>query len=283
MTDAGSPNVTIVTAFFDIGRGQWQVFNRPIETYLTLFSNLAILSNPMIVYTSPELAHTVRDIRASRGHGDRTTVVTVENFTSGHEPMLLAMKQVMERPEFQAFVTRPAAPEYWQYHYVLVNLMKPLFLSHAFGQGIVATEMAAWVDFGYVRAAETLPAGLSWSVDLAPERIHAFTLQPVDPGRPIFDIVRTGDVYIMGGVLVGGAEAWKRLAGLSMDLMWTLLDCGLVDDDQTVLLMAARREPDLVEMHPIADWFDVLRDYGLPPAPDAEAPRAFDAPVPEEE
>ena len=104
-------NVTIVTAFFDLGRERWDVFTRSTQTYLDYFAGLAALANPMVVFTSPDLAPEISRIRAAHGHADRTTVIEVENFTLGHEPLLEAMREVMDRPEFRAFVSQPESPE----------------------------------------------------------------------------------------------------------------------------------------------------------------------------
>lgn len=46
-------DITIVTAFFDIGRGEWATggFKRTPEDYLNYFKQLAVLENEMIIFT----------------------------------------------------------------------------------------------------------------------------------------------------------------------------------------------------------------------------------------
>ena len=66
--------ITIVTAFFDIGRGQWnsrQGGNQPFlkrttDTYFRRFAHLASLDNEMVVFTSPDLVDRVRRLRKGR-------------------------------------------------------------------------------------------------------------------------------------------------------------------------------------------------------------------------
>ena len=65
--------ITIVTAFFDIGRGDWtpdkglpHYLERKTETYFERFSNLATLENPMVIYTSPDLVPKVQQIRGNK-------------------------------------------------------------------------------------------------------------------------------------------------------------------------------------------------------------------------
>jgi Bacterial protein of unknown function (HtrL_YibB) len=69
--------VSIVSASFDIGRGDWQgeVSGAPIpawqarstETYLTWFNNLARLRNQMVIFTDESFAQTILDTRKSYG------------------------------------------------------------------------------------------------------------------------------------------------------------------------------------------------------------------------
>lgn len=54
--------ITIVTAYFDIGRSQWTSQNgfaprieRTTDEYMSWFSNLAQLENDMVIFTSPDL------------------------------------------------------------------------------------------------------------------------------------------------------------------------------------------------------------------------------------
>jgi Bacterial protein of unknown function (HtrL_YibB) len=66
--------VSIVSAFFDIGRGDWQgeVSGTPIpawqarstETYLTWFNNLARLRNQMVIFTDESFAQIILDTQA---------------------------------------------------------------------------------------------------------------------------------------------------------------------------------------------------------------------------
>ncbi len=74
-------SITIVTAFFDIGRGDWTSnkgfsphLERTADTYIQYFENLSELGNDMVIFTSSELKPKIEAIR----NGKSTVVVTLD-------------------------------------------------------------------------------------------------------------------------------------------------------------------------------------------------------------
>ena len=79
--------ISIVTAFFDIGRGDWtpdkglpHYLQRTNDTYFERFGHMAKLENEMVVYTSEEFVDTIRKLR-----GDRPTQIMVVDFENSFE------------------------------------------------------------------------------------------------------------------------------------------------------------------------------------------------------
>jgi hypothetical protein len=118
-------DITIVTAFFDIGRGDWtpdkglpHYLQRTTKTYLERFSHLAKLENPMVVYTSKDLAKEIQFLRQNRP----TEILTIDfekNFTKLREEIT----NVQKSPEYQSKINpmQVKNPEYWNADYVLVT------------------------------------------------------------------------------------------------------------------------------------------------------------------
>jgi protein YibB len=255
--------VSIVTAFFDIGRGNWRGFVRSNEQYLEWFKNLARLKNEMVIFTEQKFVNAILDIRTKNGLGSITTVISCDHLF-GPNGQLVETNRLLGRamrPELHAFVRDPGCPEYWNADYVLLNLLKTVFVSIATKLGLNANQQIAWIDFGYCRDAQRFDPNIPWQFDCG-GRMNIFHIREPDD-RPIFDIVRTGDVYFQGCHIVGPAECWHHLSRLVDDAMASLLACGLVDDDQTVLLMAYRRAPDLFKIHAVdpSDWFVLFRNF----------------------
>lgn len=262
-------DVSIVTAFFDIGRASWQVggraseFSRSNEQYLHWFANLAPLKNSMVIFTEKQFADEVLALRREHGLEAATNIMVIDDLFAPNGPLadqLGSIKRTM-RPELLSFVCNPMVPEYWNADYVVLSLLKTTLVCTAAKLGLNASPQVAWIDFGYCRDARRFDRNSPWRFDCG-DRMNLFFIREPDD-RPIFDIIRTGDVYFQGCHLVGPEQSWFRLRQLIDESAAALLDCGLVDDDQTTLLMAYRRNPALFRIHPVdpSDWFVIFQKF----------------------
>ena len=271
--DTAPYGVSVITAFFDLGRNEWQgeVSGRPIhgsqkrsnEHYLAWFDNLARLKNQMIIFTERKFVAPILDMRRNHGLEAMTTVMVCDDLFAPNGPVALAMWRVRQiiRPEFQAFVRDPALPEYWNANYIMMTHLKSLLVSSAIKLELNSHRQVAWMDFGCCRDDQRFDAAVPWQFDCR-DRMNLFFMREPD-NRAIFDIVRTGDVYFQAGIIIGPAEHWFRFTQLMDESIASLLSCGLVDDEQTAMVMAYRRAPDLFRINAVdpSDWFSVLRRY----------------------
>ena len=79
--DSNIPKFTVVTALFDLGRGQWKNFRRPLELYLNYSRQLLSLEIPIVAYVQPEIADRIWEMRRGKEHLT-DVVVSVEYFTN---------------------------------------------------------------------------------------------------------------------------------------------------------------------------------------------------------
>lgn len=253
-------NITIVTAFFDIGRGQWNKTShgfdtphyipRTTDSYFGYFENLAKVKNDMVIYCAKEHVDRIKEIRNKNVPNANTTVVSFD-FNESVKSVKPIIELIQSRPEYINLIKDPRMPEYWNADYVLVNLMKTDFVIAAYNANHIKTELVAWLDFGYVRSEQTLPKSRIWNYNFNPNKMHYFNKRDIDFQRPIFDIIRHNDVYIMGCHIVGGKTSWHKHQQYNHESMMALLRCGLIDDDQTFMLMNYRMRPEEFELHPI--------------------------------
>ena len=260
-------DITIVTAFFDIGRGDWSpdkglpaYLQRTTQTYLERFGYMAKLENHIVVFTSKDLVEEVKHLRQNRP----TTILTVD-FPNSFIKLREEITKVQNDPEYQAKINpmQVRNPEYWNADYVVVNLLKSSFVNQAVGRGVVETDMVAWLDFGYCRTEESLNQVQHWYTDLDKDKIHFFTVKDWVEGTYIQDVISNNDVHVTGPCIIAGKELWPILEGLVHHNVSELLKNNLMDDDQTLLLMSYLQKPELFELHKITgpDWFVAFRDY----------------------
>lgn len=258
-------NITIVTAFFDIGRSTWtpdkglpHYLHRETLTYLDRFSIMAMLDNDMIVYTSSDLVDKVMSYR--KGKEDKTKVIAVD-YVNEFKEMRLAIASVQTNPEFQAMINpyQVRNPEYWSADYVLVNLLKSIFVNRAISDNLVNTELVAWVDFGYCRNKEEFIKGTEWNYDFDTDKMTLFRLKEFDTSRTIQDIIINNDVHMTGGAIIGGKSVWPSFLGLIQHSFNELYRHNMIDDDQTYLLMASLLKPELFKIYDVTHGEDWLR------------------------
>lgn len=260
-------DITIVTAFFDIGRGTWtpdkgfpHYIERTTDTYFERFGNMAKLENEMVVYTTEDLKQRVLDLR-----GDRKTTVVTLDFKNSFNALRHKIQTVQNLPEFQARInpSQVKSPEYWNANYVLVNLLKSSMVHKAITDGLINTDMVAWIDFGYCRTPEDAGKFPKWSYNFDQEKIHFFNLKLFSQGNTIEETIFNNHVYVTGPHFVAHKKNWPKLDTMIQYHTDMLLLNNLIDDDQTLMLMASLGNPDLFETHMISDsdWFCIFRDY----------------------
>jgi protein YibB len=266
-------DITIVTAFFDIGRGNLpqtkhgrvlpHYQHRSVDTYFDFFSKLAKIQNEMIIYTTPNFKDRVIEIRKQNGLEDKTKVVVWESYLpENFVETKQKIRNIMDSPEYYNKIINPELIEYWHDDYVLVNIFKSVYVTDAIEKGLITNDLVAWIDFGYVRDDNTIPSSNKWTYDFDREKIHFFCQRAID-NRPINDIIYTGDVYIQGCHIVAGKEKWNTLKDLVINNLNLLIKNKLIDDDQTLLLMALLTSPGDFQLHPANpnDWFLIFRKY----------------------
>lgn len=257
-------DISIVTAFFDIGRGDWrnqkilpEYLHRTTDTYFERFAHLAKLENDMTVFTSEEFAPAVKALR-----GDRKTSVIAFDFKKSFGKLRQRITEIHADPEYRVKIhpNQIHNPEYWNADYVLVNAMKSKFACMAIDMETPQNDLVAWLDFGYCREEQTLSECKKWQYPFDPKKIHLFTIQEYD-GTNHYQIIQNNLVYVTGPCIVAGQKRWSDLHRLFFKTMNQLMDDGWIDDDQSILLQSSIIEPEKFELHPIDDWFVAFKEF----------------------
>lgn len=261
-----SNTVTIVTAFVDIGRGEWTGYKnnelipnfikRDTETYLKRFERLTKLKNPIVCFTESKFFDRIKAMR------DDIVLIGIDTVFEDHKHLTEAIEHIQQEPAFIKFVNNKSSPERWSPEYVAINLMKSFFVTYAVENKLAPSNTYAWIDFGYVRDDTICPPGLEWKFETN-NKINLFTVNQYTHGTPIFEVVRTGEVFIQGCHIVAPANKWRYLKDLMSSSLSILLSTGLIDDDQTMLLMAYRSNPNEFILHHVGDanWFVIFEKY----------------------
>lgn len=252
---------TIITAFFNIGREDFNAVPRSLDTYFDQFQFWARLKNPLVVYTTLDSRERILEIRESFGLRNRTTVVVIDDLFAIEPDIFQEMLKVSKDHWFRDFRLLPDATSgIAQYSYLM--LLKTWFVADAVSRGLT-NETTAWLDFGFNHAGRVYPKpeefDFEWKCDDDYyDKVVLFSMaDPYD--RPIFEFVRRLTDYIMGAMIIIPKSRANDLWAVNRESMLTLLRMGLIDDDQLIQLMSVRAQPDLFEVRR-SEWFHPLRD-----------------------
>lgn len=280
-----NPSITIVTAFFDIGRGNWSIENghpdylqRTNETYLNYFSYLAKLENEMIVFTSKEFVADIEKIR----DGKVTHIVEID-LDLKFKDKLQEIQKILGNSLYKQKIPQEQLknPEYWSAKYVLITNLKVYFVSNAIKAGYVNNRLIAWVDFGYCRDKETLLGISNWYYPFDEDYIHCFTLRPSkilgikNPKFPrsekdVLSAITNNKVYIIGGVTISSKKTWLEFNNIYDTCKNNLIAKNILDDDQGIYLMCYVTKPNMIKLHYLGktkqgkrNWFGVMQKFHI--------------------
>lgn len=262
-------DITIVTAFFDIGRGNSSIQyantqTRTADTYLSYFDYLAQLDNDMIIFTSPEFEQKILELR--QGKPTQVLLFAFKNQLQYHRQWI---EKIQNSKEFIEKINpkQRGNIEYRSADYVMINNMKAFFVNQAINANLVKTKLVAWVDFGYCRSAETLANVKRWQFDFNTEKVHFFSINKrvgkIDSLDKVLDFIFNNRVYIIGGAIVATPQKWQQFIRLLHKNQKELLKMNVIDDDQGLYVMCLWKCPTLFQINFLGkkQWFSLFRKY----------------------
>ena len=249
--------ITVVTAYFPIGRGDWTHFTRGDDTYLDYFTHWARIRNDVVVYTTAEVGKEVKRIREGFGRSN-TTVIVVDDYTMVDPELLELMHSVADI--YRPYSVCPGRPEVMKPEFDYAMAIKYWCMQQA--SAIVDTTYLAWIDFGFDHGGTLYKDpeffDMRWEYPFSKDVTLFAVKKPND--LPVFDIVQRTDTFIQADCSVATTQYARHLYDDVREQYMHLLRCGLIDDDQIVLQMCARSKPEHYDILP-SSWFSPLRDY----------------------
>lgn len=272
-------HISIVTMFFDIGRGDWSkqagiadFANRDNDKYFAYFAHLAKLDNDMVVFTTPNFDERILALRENRP--TRIVHVDLDNQFGEYIDQISA---IQNNPQFINRIPEELHqhPEYRSPKYVLINNLKTYFVNQAIEQGLTRHLQVAWVDFGYCRDNSTLGDIKEWRYDFDPKFLHLFTLKnpyylgfiknirfPHTIDKAYYAIFHNRPT-IIGGVIVANHLLWKEFFDAVCLAQKQLLSENIIDDDQGIYLLSYLKNKYFIKLNFLgkANWFGVFQQF----------------------
>lgn len=284
----GCDDATIVTAFFDVGRGKWGgVFARGVETYLAEAEKVTLtLRNRQVWFTQPQFVDTIVRVRASHGLANRTVVIATHHRCLPVASLYNRTSAAMCAPGFLDYGLSVANPELRYPWYTMLQWAKVRFVEAATHLSAVSAPYFIWLDAGchypQCQPAEHADRCLRpWS-GTNTSKLRMASPEPLTPDlerMSDWEFLKLRRAIIAGTIWGGGVDAVRRGAAAFTARVDSLLQQGLPDQDQAVwgLLLREGRDRDLLEPYYTAyEWLPVVTHFYAPPPGDA-SPRREEA------
>lgn len=255
-------NIKIVTAFFDIGRKDFEKFPRSNQQYFDYFKFWARIQNEMVVFCAPENVDVIIKIRQNYGLADKTTVIPIDDVYSIEPKIYQKMLEIEKDDSFQEFRYRFHDPSnYAGYDYIV--LLKTFFMNEV-AKLSKEDDYIAWIDFGYNHGGEFYTCcddfDFFWD-EKFPQKVRLYCLN--DPQKlSLIDSLQFQYDCVMGCTIVSPKNLCSTLWENNKRAMLSLIDTGVIDDDQHIMLMAYKMKPDMFFVK-YGNWFADFQHLGF--------------------
>ena len=270
-------DITLVTAFFDIGRENWgsPIFRRPNDNYFRAFSRLASYDYPMIIYADTRHADRIKEIinlNANHKNLKKIVLISEEWLKANFYPWsrLELETKIMSSEYYKNLIPNRVAmqyPENVNPRYTILTHSKIDFLCHASEAMLASHDNLLWVDFGYLSdtavANGMMPKSKLSSSSLVPDRVNLCSLNnPLN--EQDFDPIHTlqnAPEKLTAGVFGGDIKSLLKFRTLSHQALDEMQERNLADDEQALWISCIKKASDLFAIHMFPGWHCGLQHF----------------------
>ena len=250
-------DILFVTAFKDIGRGNWTTFApRKNEEYFEYFLNLANnIEYTLIVY----LDTNIKDELLNK-YKFKSNIVFLDSnsLDTFYDKYLFQDNIIMNSNEYKNKIplARQNNPEHLYSAYNMVNHNKVNFI-HNTKLLFPNYEYYSWIDFGYVREASNCPKNIN--IYSLSKKITYHCLEVPDLNNKISenDMLKCDTVFITGSSFIVHNEIVDKFQYIYEKKILEWHKKMVTDDDQNLVLQLYYDNPEIFELKLNNKWFSL--------------------------
>ncbi|XP_074651950.1 uncharacterized protein LOC141906520 [Tubulanus polymorphus] len=227
-----SDNITIVTAFFDIGViSKWGGIWRSPETYRNWMWSFRRIDNPVIAYfDSPYHAFHFKKVRSYLPSNLTKIVIMKRRFLKSFS-FENQIRNIIHRADYSTAIRQTLKSQYPCVMHSKYELMERAVINNVF-----KTEYFAWIDIGLFR---DLTGQDQFKLALPPNfdetRISYDQVSNVTMDATLSDIFHNASTWVCGCIFIGKQDLMLRWTRLYMKYVQMFLDMGYAGTDEQVL------------------------------------------------
>lgn len=251
--ETAGQKVLLVTAFRDINRDKWNVFQRSRRLYMEWFSTLAALCSLQLVCYCP------KELQPELPSG-QYILRDYDMEDTFYRTYYDSEKKIMARPDFQKWIgERIYHPEHWNPDYSMVTHCKVNFVRRA-AQQYPNYSHYIWIDFGAVRYPLHPDTVFDWS-RLMDDKIHMQVFgNPMDYPTNARKLCKKSPDALSAALFVVPAGKIQWYENAYEQELKRNHELNIADDEQNIMLRLAQKYPGHIAVDLVRDWQDFLYD-----------------------
>lgn len=140
-------NYTIVTAFLDIGRSNWNSLHaRSTNKYLENARRMLSLNDYMVIFIEQKFYNFVYECRSDKINITKIVVVSLDDLPAMQYYDIF--EKIMKSDEYKSGLVEPDVPECTEPLYDIVMFSKTYFIKNAIENKYFQSTHYIWIDFG---------------------------------------------------------------------------------------------------------------------------------------
>lgn len=245
----GNMDHCFITAFYDIGRGEWEnnPFKRTNTKYFDYFERFVRFPQPLLIFIDETLLENVTNLVATHRQGILTWIIPInETFLLENMRMWSLIekeKEIMSSPKYQMMIKhRIHHPEHNNPRYTLINHAKVDFMIygiHWLENKNFHFKRYSWIDFGYFHETYFRPKSFTLHLDelLPNQNITYFIMGDLNEAyaNPFYILVKAPDL-VTGGFFSGTKSVLEEYRDEYFKAVKIHQDFfGIANDDQDII------------------------------------------------
>jgi beta-1,4-mannosyl-glycoprotein beta-1,4-N-acetylglucosaminyltransferase len=252
--------ITIVTAFYDIGRDNWNNYNRSVDYYFESFYNYFKLDYQMVIFIDERYMKNFIIKNKNKIFIPINQAFLENNIHAWKN--LNKDHLIINSDEYKKLINHRNSPETIYSEYNCINHAKIDFLN--FALPFIKTDFICWSDFGYHSSIlqndlKNFPTDILDISKFNIQKINMFVCKEIpNYYDPVDTLVNAPDIFTGSfyGLPVSLLSEFQKLYHESVDELYSL---GISDDDQHILLRCFYKKPELFEIYLSKDkWPEAL-------------------------
>jgi hypothetical protein len=269
-------DITLVTAFFDIGRDTWRnpTFQRSADFYVDSFLTYLQYPYKMVCFIDEKYMDKIYTVYEKSIYKNKQFIPINREWLNNNIHAWSNIekdRQILSSTNFKDFLSKRLefiypngipdtnvvdylCPENLYPEYNIVNHSKIDFIMYAINNGLISTEFTGWSDFGYFstfhKDGTPLPHSTIDTEKLDKHKVAICLRRNIaEKDKDMLFTLLTATELFVGAFYAGPTRIMQEFQELYHNSVNEMYENGVSDDDQHVYIRCHMRNPTFFDMH----------------------------------